>query len=151
MEGIAIQRKSCFSLPEPLQTRFFFRILAPFRLKFGALGASWGVFGEVLGGLGASGGRLGGSWGGLRELRVVLGQRRRSGVFFRWGAPIPASTTWSRSPVNKEGESGVDFGASGVDFGASRIDLGASGVDFGGSGIDFGASRLDFSNFRDYF
>ena len=94
---------------------FFFslRILAPFQLKFGALGASWDVFGEFGGGPGASWGRLGGSWGGLRELWVVLGRRRRSGVFFRWGAPIPASTTWSRSPVNKEGESGIDFGAPG--------------------------------------
>ena len=95
---------------------------------------SWGVFGEVLGGLGASGGRLGGSWGGLGELRVVLWRRRRSGVFFMIAAPIAAPTTSSRFPVNKEGESGIDFRASRVDFGASGVDLGASGVDLGPSG-----------------
>ena len=91
-------------------------------LHLGRLGASWGVFGEVLGGLGASGGRLGGSWGGPRELRVVLGRRRRSGVFLVIAAPIAAPTTSSRSPVNKEGESRIDFGVTGIDFGASGFD-----------------------------
>ena len=80
-------RKSRFSLPEALRKRFG-GISAPFQLKFGGLGGSWGVFGEVLDAPGAPWGGLGGCRGGLRELRVVLG-RRIPGPFFPAWSPGP--------------------------------------------------------------
>ena len=106
-EGIAIQRKSRFSLPEALRTRFFFefwRLFGSNSELLGRLGASLGRFwaalghlGAVLGGLGVVLGSFGWCWGGEGGAECFLGAGPRSRVLpLRLGPWKIRKGSWGR-------------------------------------------------------